>query len=268
AGRGGMGRVWEAVDATLQRPVAIKEMSPDLAADPALRELYLKEARTLATLRHPNIVEIFEILDTPPSLYLALEWVNGKTLQHVLAERRRLAYETARGVLEPVCDALAAAHAMGIVHRDLKPSNIMIGADGRVKLMDFGIARSLGDSGSAAAPVTGGPVSPLTAARTRTLAGTPAYRPPEAVQGLITPAFDVFSLGVCLYEALTGELPFGTEGLSPARPTFTPVSALITGLPPGVDALLARLLEPDVAKRIPDAAAAKAALTAVTAPIA
>ncbi|TPW18531.1 MAG: serine/threonine protein kinase, bacterial, partial [Elusimicrobia bacterium] len=110
AGRGGMSQVWEALDTTLERVVAVKEMAPELAADPALRVLYAKEARTIATLRHPNIVEIYEILDLPPHLYLVFEWVSGKTVAQVLIEKKRLPLDSVKAVMAPVCEALAFAH--------------------------------------------------------------------------------------------------------------------------------------------------------------
>lgn len=260
AGRGGMGQIWEAVDTTLERLVAVKEMSPELAKDPALRVLYLQEARTIATLRHPNIVEIYEILDLPPQLYLVFEWVSGKTVAQVLIEKKRLPLDAVKAVLAPVCEALAFAHERGVVHRDLKPANVMVSADGHVKLMDFGIARALGDAAATAVSAPAAPKAPAAAmARTRTVAGTPGYRPPDAELGLVTPGFDIYSLGICLYEMLSGELPFGVEGWVPGK-TYLPLSNKIPGLPEALDDLLARTLEPEQAKRLGDARALKAAL--------
>ncbi len=263
AGRGGMGRVWKAFDVSLARTVAVKEMSPELAHKPAVRELYLKEARALAALRHPNVVEIFEVVERPDQVYLILEWVEGKTLQQVFAEKGRLPLATLVAVLGPVCEALAFAHGQGIVHRDLKPGNIMVSADGSVKLMDFGIARALGR----AAPEAGEPEQAqgkaMTMARTRSLAGTPAYRAPEAAQGMVAPAFDTYSLGVCLYELLTGRLPFGREGWSRESAPFTPPSQLVAGLPEAVDDLVSRMLDLDPARRPADMRLVKRALLVV-----
>ena len=262
AGRGGMGRVWAAWDTSLDRQVALKEMAPELAGDPALRELYLKEARTLAALHHPNIVEIFEIVEQPPQVYLVFEWVSGKTLGQLLAEKGSIPLETARAILAPVCEALAEAHAKGVVHRDLKPANIMVTGDGRVKLMDFGIARELGGAGAGAPDAAAGP-DPVKAVRTRTVAGTPAYRPPDALEGVITPAFDVFSLGVCLYECLTGRLPFGTAGCPAQGASWERISASRPEVPEALDDILVRALEPAAHKRLKDARAFKAALSRV-----
>ncbi|MFH1724523.1 MAG: protein kinase [Elusimicrobiota bacterium] len=257
-GRGGMGQVWEATDRSLERRTAVKQMASDLGEHGSqVRELFLKEASTLATLHHPLIVDIFEVLDLPEGLYLVFEWAAGKTLQQILAEKHRLPLENAQKVLKPVCAALTFAHLKGFVHRDLKPANIMVSDEGNVKLMDFGIAHAL-DRGPAPLPMPAdaaeeGP-RPFVETRTRMVAGTPAYRAPEAELGIVTPAFDVFSLGVCLHEMLTGELPFGVEG----RPlegdiTFLKAGERVPGLPVAVDSLIARALEPDHRKRIQDA---------------
>lgn len=261
AGQGGMGRVWKAFDLNLERPVAVKEMSAAAAARPELRALYLKEARALASVQHANLVEIFEVIETPEQVYLVMEWVSGKTLQQVLAEKGALGFGAAKAVLAPVCEALAAAHARGLVHRDLKPANLMVSSSGRVKLIDFGIARELGAAAVPDGPREAGAApSVLTAARTRTLAGTPAYAPPEARQGLVSPLFDVFSLGVCAYELVTNRLPFGTAGCSGEDARFVPASEAVPGLPAGLDALLASALSFDPAARPRDALSFRDAL--------
>jgi len=264
AGQGGMGRVWKAFDLVLERPVAVKEMTPEAAGRPELRALYLKEARALGSLQHPHLVEIYEVVETPAQVYLVMEWVSGKTLHQILAEKGPLALEVVKAVLVPVCDALAAAHARGLVHRDLKPANLMVSDSGRVKLIDFGLARELGEAAPTEGPVPAAAgASALPSARTRTLAGTPAYCPPEARRGLVSPLFDVFSLGVSAYELLTGKLPFGPGGISGPEARFVPATTAVPGLPAELDALLDKALAADLNARVSSATAFRDALQAI-----
>jgi serine/threonine protein kinase len=150
-GKGGMGQVWEARDKILDRLVAIKRLPPELSADAEARSRALQEAKTLASLHHPHIVDIIEILELPSGLYLVFELLNGKTVQEHLAQTRRMSPAQAWEILRPVCEALEFAHAKGVVHRDMKPANIMITKQGFIKVMDSGIARKL-DMTSRAAP--------------------------------------------------------------------------------------------------------------------
>lgn len=265
-GRGGMGRVWKAFDISLEREVAVKEMSLEAAGKPAMRALYLKEARALASLQHANLVEIFEVIETPEQIYIVMEWVSGKTMHQVLVEKGPLSLEMVKPVILSVCDGLAAAHAQGMVHRDLKPANLMVSSAGRVKLIDFGIAHVPGEK----AALSAGPAakdaekpSVITTMRTRTLAGTPAYCPPETKKGLISPAFDVFSLGVCVYELLTGKLPFGPDGISAGNARFVPASTLVPGLPAALDNLLEKSLAEDINARTPSVAAFRDTLKSI-----
>ncbi|PJA15512.1 MAG: hypothetical protein CO113_11480 [Elusimicrobia bacterium CG_4_9_14_3_um_filter_62_55] len=253
-GRGGMGKVWKAFDTTLDRPVAVKEMVAldDEDERKALYQLYQKEARTLAALRHPGIVDIYEVVEHQDSIFLIFEWVDGKTVHQILAEEHKLPLHRVVAILEPVCQALSFAHEQGVVHRDLKPANIMVTRDGVVKLMDFGIARAGGDP--VFAETAEGRGDPLSANRTQTVAGTPAYRGPEAVRGIVTPAFDIYSLGASFYEMLTGRLPFGPSGQESVHATpFVAASKLAPGLSRSVDALIAFCLSGDYTKRFRDA---------------
>jgi predicted Ser/Thr protein kinase len=249
-GRGGFGRVWDGEAASSGRRVAVKQMREDLGGNfKFARSLYLKEARTLAQLHHPNIVEFIESVDREGILYLVFEYVEGKTLQQVLAERKHLPWSEARALLLKICDALAFAHERGIIHRDLKPANIMLTKEGGVKVMDFGISRALAESGEKFSPADeGGNI-----AHTRNLYGTPAYTCPEAAQGIVSRAADIYSLGVCLYETLTGVLPFGSDVRKPGT-LHEPATSFAPDLPPGIDPLLDRMLEPDRDKRTATAA--------------
>jgi len=249
-GRGGMGEVRRAKDTVLGRTVAVKTLVADLAgAGDDWSQKLRAEATTVAGIHHPNIVDIYELIEERGVLYLIFEFVEGQTVHSVLATRGRLAAKDCARVLAPVCAALELAHSRGLVHRDLKPANIMITVAGHVKLMDFGIARPVGqrvkneDGGR-------GAQDPLFD-RTQTIMGTPVYMAPEAEQGLVGPAGDVFSLGACLYEMLTGSRPFpsGATALDKLDMKVAPPSVLAPGVPPGVDRLVAEALSPDPAAR-------------------
>ena len=251
-GQGGWGDVYEALDRSLNRRVAVKKMSDDLAAvdESKGRASLLREARIVASLHHPAIVDIYEIVERGFDIYLIFELVAGKTLERILTEHGRLSLAHAREILAPVCRALSYAHEQGVVHRDLKPSNIMITNQGHVKVMDFGIARVMTDA--TPSPATLAFHGAKTAA-TSGLKGTPMYRAPEIERGgMVRREADVFALGCCLYEILCGSAPYGPESMPADKVArrYVPLGSRIPGVPDSVDALIAESLEPDADRRI------------------
>jgi predicted Ser/Thr protein kinase len=207
-GRGGMGTVYLATHLGLERPVAIKVLKAEFAADPEVAERFMREARTMARLRHARAAMIFDAGSLPDGRpFIVMEHVEGSTLADVLAREGRFSPERAVRIACEICDVLAEAHALGIVHRDLKPSNIMLNERG-VSVLDFGIAKVL----TASADVT------RTHATTESgmIIGTPRYMSPEQCLGKpVGTASDLYSVGVLLYEMLAGQPPF-TDGLQSA----------------------------------------------------
>ena len=242
--RGGMATVYEALDTRLDRTVALKVMNPALAEDPDFVSRFRREARAAAQLTHPHVVAVYDQGETDGIPYLAMEYVPGQTLRDVLREHGPLTPEQALTVLDPVLEALGAAHDAGFVHRDVKPENILISDDGRVKVTDFGLARA---------------VTNVTSATQGMLIGTVAYLSPEHVErGVADGRSDVYGAGICLFEMVTGQVPFAAENpLSVAyqhvNSDVPPPSSLRPGLPPDVDALVARATRRDPDLRYPDA---------------
>ena len=241
---GGMATVYLAMDTRLDREVALKVMHAELARDDDFVRRFIGEAKSVARLSHQNVVGVFDQGADGPLLYLAMEYVPGRTLKELLQDKRQLPAATALDIMTGVLGGLAAAHASGIVHRDVKPENVLLTADGRIKVADFGLARALTAAGHT---------------RTGLLIGTVAYVPPEQVTGASTgPRGDVYSAGVMLFQMLTGRLPFtGDTPLSvayqhvnndvPAPSTLTP------GLPAAVDQLVLTATSRDPALRPADA---------------
>jgi tRNA A-37 threonylcarbamoyl transferase component Bud32 len=237
-GQGGMGVVYEAVDLSLQRTVALKKLRSEIADNPRERGRFLKEARTVAGLKHPNIVEIHAIHEDAEGLFLVFERVPGESLHERLG-RGPMHPGDAVAFLKQIASALDYAHAQGVVHQDLKPANVMMNG-GQAKVMDFGIARRVLETLSTMSKIE--------------IAGTPAYMSPEQEQGVVTPSADVFALGACAYETLTGSLPFPTGGMMlKAQKMYRKPSEAAPGLKPGVDVAIARALEPRPEDRWPSA---------------
>jgi hypothetical protein len=198
-GKGGMGAVYLAHDTTLDRPVAVK-VSKFRASEGAASERFLREARAAAGLRHDGVCRVLDCGVIDGTYYIAMDYVEGESLARRLAGDEAHDPRWAAGLVRQVALALAAVHDRGVIHRDLKPANIMLGTDGRPCVVDFGLARREQD---------------VTITGAGTVMGTPAYMSPEQVAGEpVTPATDIYSLGVILYQLLTGRLPFGGENLA------------------------------------------------------
>ncbi len=228
-GRGGMGIVYRARHHKLDRTVALKLLLPDLVGDPQFVERFEREAKALAKLDHPGIVRIHDFGTAGSFCFLVMEFVDGATLRDLLAAGH-LSPADVLGMAPQLCDALQYAHEHRIVHRDIKPENILVDSEGRVRLADFGLAKLLGQD-SAAPGLT----------RTRQGLGTPHYMAPEQVQSAnqVDHRADLYSLGVVLYEMLTGQLPIGR---------FQPPSAKAAGVR-GFDPVVMKSLENDPALR-------------------
>ncbi|MGW0367175.1 Stk1 family PASTA domain-containing Ser/Thr kinase [Streptomyces sp. NPDC002990] len=242
---GGMATVYRAVDTRLDRVLALKVMHPALAADAAFVDRFIREAKSVARLAHPNVVGVFDQGTDGPYVYLAMEYVSGCTLRDVLRERGALQPRAALDILEPVLAALGAAHRAGFVHRDMKPENVLIGDDGRVKVADFGLVRSVDSVTST----------------TGSLLGTVSYLAPEQIEdGVTDTRVDVYACGVVFYEMLTGSKPH--TGVNPAQVLYQhlnadvpPPSAAVPGLPAALDELVLHATARNPGLRPHDAAA-------------
>jgi len=239
-----MATVYRAIDTRLDRWVALKVMHADLARDEDFVNRFIGEAKSVARLSHPNVVSVFDQGRDGPYPYLAMEYVPGRTLRDLLAERGRFPPGEALSIMVPLLSGLAAAHTAGIVHRDVKPENVLIAPGGHLKVVDFGLARAL---------------SVNSQTRTGVIIGTVAYLAPEQVTGTGADArTDIYAAGIVLYELLTGSKPHtGESPLAVAykhvNETVPPPSRLAPGVPPEVDRLVAQATSRDPRYRPADA---------------
>lgn len=255
-GEGGMGEVYLAEDSRLKRKVALKTLPAEMIGDPGWRRRFQREAETLAALNHPNIVTIYSIERSGATRFLTMEFVEGRSLDRILRPGG-LDLPELLEIGSALAEALTAAHEKGIVHRDLKPANVMQGDDGRVKVLDFGLAKAL--------ETARGPVAPSTRSLGDTLSltgavmGTARYMSPEHFDGgPLDGRSDIFSLGIVLYELATGERPFSGEDAvalrsSMRRDTPPAVHELRPRLPDRLGHLIARCLEKDPERRFQSA---------------
>jgi eukaryotic-like serine/threonine-protein kinase len=242
-GRGGMADVFLGTDRLLDRQVAIKMLFPEFAVDPNFVERFRREAQAAANLNHPNIVNVFDWGKHASTYFIAMEYVDGRTLADILRSNGHLTSKQAAEIATEVAAALGFAHAAGLVHRDIKPANILIGTNGSVKVADFGIARALN------APIE----SSLTQAGA--VMGTATYFSPEQAQGAQPdPRSDLYSLGVVMYEMIAGRPPF--TGDNPVSIAYrqvhdypTPLNQLVADVPRPYEAIVAKLLSKDPAVR-------------------
>jgi ABC-type branched-subunit amino acid transport system substrate-binding protein/DNA-binding beta-propeller fold protein YncE len=233
-GRGGMGVVYRATDLSLDRPVALKLIAPELAEDKRFRERFLREPRLAAALDHPHVVPIHEAGEHDGQLYLAMRFVEGSDLKSIVEREGKLAPERALALLAQIADALDAAHRRGLVHRDVKPANVLVDADGHAYLTDFGISKQLGGAST----------------DTGQMVGTLDYLAPEQIRGeRVDGRADCYALACVLYECLAGEPPFRRETEAETLWAHMHDPSPRLSAEPWLDPVLAQALAKDPAER-------------------
>lgn len=246
-GRGGMADVFLARDILLDRPVAIKVLFPEYATDPNFVERFRREAQSAANLNHPNIVGVYDWGKYSNTYYMAMEYVQGRTLADILRVSGKLTADQAAQITSEVAAALSFAHRNGVVHRDIKPANILIGSNGAVKVADFGIARAMNAATEHNLTQAG------------SVMGTATYFSPEQAQGAQPdPRSDLYSLGIVLYELVAGKPPF--TGENPVSVAYKqvhdapqPLNQIVPDIPRPFEAIVAKLLAKNPTLRYPDA---------------
>ena len=243
-GGGGMSTVYLAQDIILDRPVAIKVLRQDFSDEDELRKRFQREALSATSLVHPNIVNIYDVGEDGDLQYLVMEYVEGKTLKEYIKDRAPLAPAEAVEIMKQLCSGITAAHIHGIIHRDVKPQNILMDHDGQVKLTDFGIAMAL---------------SATALTRTNSVMGTVHYLSPEQARGgMATKRTDIYSLGIVLFEMLTGKLPFSGESavsiaLKHLQEQTPSVRAVRPEIPQSLENVILKATAKDPAARYPSA---------------
>jgi serine/threonine protein kinase/Flp pilus assembly protein TadD len=239
-GKGGMGRVYRVEDTKLKQEVALKLIKPEIASDKKTIERFRNELKTARMIAHKNVCRMFDLGESEGAHFITMEYVRGEDLKSMVRMSGQLGIGTAISIAKQVCEGLTEAHRLGVVHRDLKPSNLMIDKDGNARIMDFGIARSLEAKG-----ITGAGV----------MIGTPEYMSPEQVEGKETDQrSDIYSLGVILYEMVTGQVPFEgdtpfTIGVKHKSEMPKDPKELNAQIPEDLSRLIMRCLEKDKEKR-------------------
>lgn len=261
-GRGGMSAVYRAFDSKLARPVAIKVLSATVANQPGFADRFRREARLLARLQHPRIVRVYDVGEHDGALYMVQELLPGPTLESRLAELarhgQRLSVEEVLAIVRDMAAALDAAHAAGIIHRDVKPANMICNGEGALVLTDFGIAEDTREAERYTS--------------TGVILGTPTYLSPEQAQAQqLTPAVDIYSLGVVLYELLAGQPPFAgaiplSVALSHVQSAPPPLRQRRPDLPQQVDLVVRRALAKAPSDRFASASALAEALELALSP--
>jgi eukaryotic-like serine/threonine-protein kinase len=253
-GEGGMGTVYRATDTMLDRDVALKVLRPELARQAALVERFRAEAVALARLRHEHIAALYGLDRQGDELVMVMEFVSGETLEHRLARLGPMNWQEALPIMRGVLAALGHAHVRGVVHRDIKPANVMVDADGTVKVMDFGIARLMGENRQTRAGVA---------------IGTPSYMAPEQLRGEdVDGRTDLYAAGALLFELLTGRVAFEADSdyslmMQQLNEPPRPPSTLTPGVPRALDAAVSRAMAKQPAQRFASATDFSRALDAI-----
>ena len=275
-GAGGMGEVYRARDTRLNRDVALKVLPDAVKADPDRLGRLRREAQLLASLNHQNIAHVYGLEDSPDSVAIVMELVEGPTLADVLQSGKRLPLEETLAIARQIADALEAAHEAGIIHRDLKPANVKVREDGMVKVLDFGLAKALEGERAVAldaalSPVIATMTSPALTAM-GVILGTAAYMAPEQAKGKSTDKrVDIWAFGCVLWEMLTGRRLFARESMSETIASVIrddpPLGELPADVPVSVRRLLERCLERDPRLRLRDIGEARILLATPDAPV-